>query len=209
MIAEGTLSFEPRVAPLTAISPSRFSAMQACALREVWSANRIPELLPPSPAGRVGTVIHTLLEEAGAGKIRSAAIDDRWLELMAAAENRMSKSWLERNSLPLRRSVPKYEVRRLQARSRALTLITSHQGSRSLISKAEVSPHFGYEFPVSSTDKAVVGRVDAVLPCSDGAVIQDYKSGQIFVDAIDGGRVDDTHTSRSAAPLARRAIIDQ
>jgi CRISPR/Cas system-associated exonuclease Cas4 (RecB family) len=188
MPAEGWLSFEPRVAPMTAISPSRFSSMQACALREVWHSSRIPELLPPSPASRLGSAIHFFLEEAGAGRMAAEAIDDRWQALIAAAEERMCKNWLERHNVPLRRSVPKFEVRRLQAASRALALIMSRKGSPATSSKTE-PPRFGYEFPVSSADKKVAGKIDAVLPTSDGAVIQDYKSGQIFVDTIDGGRV--------------------
>jgi CRISPR/Cas system-associated exonuclease Cas4 (RecB family) len=101
----------------------------------------------------------------------------------------MSKNWLERHNVPLRRSVPKFEVRRLQAASRALALIASRKSPPALSSKLAEPSRFGYEFPVSSPDNVVIGKIDAVVPSSDGAVIQDYKSGQVFVDTVDGGRV--------------------
>lgn len=101
----------------------------------------------------------------------------------------MRQIWFERCNIPLRRSVPKFEVRRIQTMSRALTLIDSRRVTPDSRVKSTERPFFGYELPVSSLDDLVIGKIDAVLPSASGAVVQDYKSGQVFVETLGGGRV--------------------
>ncbi len=185
---EGVLESHPEVESLAYITPSRFIALEGCALKEVWGANKAPRLLPRAPAGRLGSVIHRLLQEAGEGLFESgdgASVEHRWQELIGDAHRAMRRSWLERHLVPLEHSVPAYEVRRLQAQERALEITAA--ANRALERGSPRSdgrtPTYGFELPVSSPDGLVRGRIDAVLPSADGPVIKDYKSGAIFDSA--------------------------
>lgn len=181
---EGLLEFEGSVAPLTSISPTRFVAMDQCPLRELWTAARAPQLLPSSPAARLGTVIHRLLEEAGQGAVPGDAggVDQRWQELVIEAERAMLDGWLERHFVPLSHSVADFEVRRIQARERALEVIETRSAARVRGEGTTVRsvPLHGCEVPVATADGRVRGRIDAVAVDAGGPVIRDYKSGAIF-----------------------------
>ncbi len=181
----GLLTFTPEVAPLRSISPTTFVGLRQCGLREVWRAARAQQLLPSSPAARVGTAIHKLLEEAGQGRFGpgdATAIDRCWQELVEKVEGGMRGSWLERHLVPLSRSVPELEVRRIQARERALELseTASAVEERPAAPAGAPAPLHGCEIPVSSADGRVQGHIDAVVPSEDGPLIRDYKSGAIF-----------------------------
>lgn len=167
--------------PMGAISPSRFTGIEECALREVWSANHAPGLLPASPAAWVGTAAHRLLEEAGQGGFNGPAderIPVRWHQLIDTAEQAMQRSWLERHLVPLSAAVPDFEVRRLRAVSRARQLAAETVVSERAFSGSR-SGHYGYELAVTTPDGKAAGRIDAVLPGARGPVIRDYKSGAI------------------------------
>lgn len=167
--------------PMAAISPSRFTGLETCALREVWSANRVPELLSTSPAGRVGAAAHRLLEEAGRGTFGGPSnerIAARWDELIAAIEEAMARSWLDRHLLPLSTAVPDYEVRRLRAVSRALQLAADAVARAGALHSSPGAP-YGCELAVATPDGKATGRIDAVLPGTCGPIIRDYKSGAI------------------------------
>lgn len=157
--------------------------MLACALRETWVASRAPELLPGPPAGRLGTVVHRLLEEAGRGQLSSLdqeAIDHRWEQLLHAAEAVAAASWLDRHLLPLRSAIPDFEVRRLRALSAARTLAAEASAMDHAHGTAPRLP-VGYELPVATTDGQAGGRIDSVSPGPDnGPVLRDYKSGAIY-----------------------------
>jgi hypothetical protein len=55
--------------PILRISPSRYSALLACALREILVAARQAPLLPSYPAAHLGMIAHKLLELAFSGRI--------------------------------------------------------------------------------------------------------------------------------------------
>lgn len=179
---EGVLRVGARVTPLGSISPSHFTSIRQCALKAVWAANRAPALLPVTPAARVGSVIHQLLEEAGHGRFLGdgrPGAEKRWSDLILTAEEEMRRSWLDRHLIPLSESLADFEVRRIQTIERALEI----DGARSLVEPREgprPAQGYGFELPVSSEDGLVRGRIDAVLPSKDGPVIRDYKSGAIF-----------------------------
>jgi len=65
----------PPIKPLTRVSPSRYTAMKNCLLREVWTASGNEPLLPASPLAELGTVIHQLLEAAGRGRLDAGMIE--------------------------------------------------------------------------------------------------------------------------------------
>jgi PD-(D/E)XK nuclease superfamily len=189
-VADGLLTFEPAAVPLDSISPTRYVAIRQCGLREIWAAIRAPQLLPSFPAARLGSVIHRLLEEAGQGAFASGdamAVDQRWKDLVTDAERTMLDGWLERQFVPLSRSVADFEVRRIQARERALELGESVARARdrpASTASDRLGPLHGCEIPVSTNDRRVRGRIDAVALDRDGPVVRDYKSGAIFETAV-------------------------
>jgi RecB family exonuclease len=165
--------------PLTRISPSRFLSLRKCPLREVRASAKENNLLPTSPASRLGTIIHRLLEDAGKGRvtnINEETLWTRWDELVTSNENEMAISWLERSLVPLRDSVRDYEVRRIRVFKRLMKQFkqTLPDKSHSLRGNG-----FGFEVWVESNDGSVGGKIDQVTGTPDAPIIRDYKSGQI------------------------------
>lgn len=183
----GTISDVAEISPLKRLSPSRFLALKDCALREVWAANKAPSLLPPSPRAKLGTVIHSLLELAGNGQVGSnpeVQIDQTWDRLIFACEAQMSNSWLERSLVPLIKTVPDFEVRRLRARRIAVQMATA---STSFVGTSREASGTGFEVWVETADRLVSGRIDEVRLSADGPSLRDYKTGQILdADAPEG-----------------------
>jgi hypothetical protein len=180
---EGIIPAAPPVSPLKSISPTQFVSLRECALKGVWGANRVPPLLPPAPAARLGSVIHQLLEEAGEGRFVSgdrSGIDHRWQELISESHTAMRGSWLERHFVPLSASVHDFEVRRIQAIERAQEVAAGRAVAPEPPREIGERAPYGYELPVSTSDGLVRGQIDAVLCSETGPLIRDYKSGAIF-----------------------------
>ncbi len=182
----GVLTSPPELHRVKMISPSRFAGFQECALREVWAANRTPPLLPTSPAARLGTVAHRLLEEAGRGRLHDGDPDRRWNQLLSTAEQMASRSWLDRHLLPLRTAIPDFEVRKLQAVTRARQL-ASQAAAMPPPEAASTQPAIGYEMPVETPNGKAGGKIDAIVAGDTGPVVKDYKSGAIFEPRADNG----------------------
>jgi RecB family exonuclease len=180
----GILDTALQIVPLKRISPSRYASLRQCALREVWSANKQDGLLPSSPAAQLGTVIHRLLEEAGAGRFTTdthVAVEKRWKELVDSAEEKVISSWLNRHLLPLSKVIPDFEVRRLRACKRAYELSESYATlSEGAYGK---SKWFGNELWVESRDGLIGGYIDSVVASSEGPIIRDFKSGSVVETA--------------------------
>lgn len=164
------------------VSPSRYVAMKACLLREVWTASGNTPLLPPSPLAELGTIIHRLLEEAGRCQLDGGAngkIDATWEALVLQAEEKMEKSTLRKHLVPLCKSIHDFEVRKLRACRRTAEIARA-------VSLLEEGPHkpdlepAGFELWVESQDGLVGGYIDRVMRTKDGAILSDYKSGAIL-----------------------------
>jgi hypothetical protein len=172
--------------PLASISPSRFNEVRRCGLRGAWAAARNPEFLPGAPGRRLGTVIHRLFEEAERGQlVGEAAIAARFDTLAAAADAEMRRSWLERSSAPLAASVADY------AQHRRLALATAAELSAGALAAPAVAAAArrrtsGAEVKLVARGGRVAGRADRILDTSNGAVIQDAKTGRVFEPAPDG-----------------------
>lgn len=166
---------------LERISPSRFVALSACTLRELWAASEQSPLLPASPRARLGTVVHRLLEAASNGLLVGGeeSIKKAWSGIVFNLESRMSTSWIERSLVPLSRTVNDFEVQRLRAWSRAMQLMQSTEpaGEHTIQKKG-----FGSEIWVQSKDGTVGGYIDEVYPGESGPVIRDFKTGRILED---------------------------
>jgi len=139
-------------------------------------------MLPTTPAARLGTVSHRLLEEAGRGDFERAdteALERRWDELVASSDQSAASSWLDRHLVPLNLAVPDYEVRKLKTLSKA-TMLAARAKAIPQSGGGVDAVLVGSEVPVASPDGAAAGRIDAIVPGADGPVIRDYKSGAIY-----------------------------
>ena len=175
------------VSPLKRLSPSRFIAVQSCALREVWAADRAPALLPSSPRAKLGMIVHALLEIAGNGQLGQkpeGQIDQTWARLVSECEEQMSKSWLERSLVPLSKTVPDFEVRRLRTRRIAVRIA---EEATSFVGVSEEKRKMGFEVWVETPDELVGGRVDEIRQSANGLSLRDYKTGQILDADTSGG----------------------
>lgn len=181
----GTVEFHGVTKNLASVSPSRFIGLKTCALREVWAASGNVALLPVSPKARIGVVTHELLNEAGRGALSAdrASIEGKWFEKVRKAEMEMQRSPTEQHLVPVSRSVPDLEVRKIRAVQSALAVAEE----RSATNRAAGAPGgmhpYGFEIPVKSADGLVRGFIDRVLPTAEGPLIRDYKSGAIFAHA--------------------------
>jgi len=136
-----------------------------------------PPLLPNSPSARLGKVIHSLFEAAGKGDLGEGnplLITQAWAEALTDVEGVMAESWVESPLLPLSKSVPDFEVRRLRAFERAAGL-SRGVGRRKPSRSGNLGT--GSEIWVESDDGLVGGFVDAAIQLAGGVVIRDYKSG--------------------------------
>jgi len=174
----GILPESGPVLPLKRISPSRYTALKECALREIWSAARQQALLPPSPTAKLGGAIHRLLEEAGRERfVTMQAVEKRWASLVDEIEEQMAQSWLERPLIPLRIMVPDYEVRKIRACRKAFEI---SQESSFVPHGTKARPGVGFEVWVQSLEGLIGGFIDQVQESSDGPVLRDYKSGYVL-----------------------------
>ena len=169
--------------PIRRVSPSRYTAMRSCLLREAWTAAGNPPLLLPSPQAELGIVIHELLGAAGRGELEGGGhdrIERMWGDLVLQAEKRMALSALQRHQVPLSRSIPDYEVRKLRVFHRAAEIagvaVRGHvewpkQGRE----------HTGCEVWVESHDGQIGGYIDRATMTAEGVVLFDYKSGVFLI----------------------------
>ncbi len=156
--------------------------MQACLLREVWTAAGNEPLLPVSPLAELGSVIHRLFEAAGRGQLhggRKEKVDATWNELVLDAERNMARSTLRQHQVPMSKSIPDFQVRKLRACRRAAEI--AHDAFRAYDGRSRQSPQStGFELWVESDDGQVGGYIDRVTMTEEGAVLCDYKSGAVL-----------------------------
>jgi CRISPR/Cas system-associated exonuclease Cas4 (RecB family) len=167
-----------RILPLERLSPSRFWAMQSCALQEVFSKSTIPQLLPFSPDARLGSVIHKLIELAIKRRIENpASFFEIWDLEINKREQEMALNPLESHLIPLSKHTRNYEVKRQQCFNDAQQHFTfapvSNQGNSGISSKKS-------EVWVESKDKVVAGSIDEVRFISNEIHLVDYKTGAVL-----------------------------
>lgn len=104
------------IKPISRISPSRYYAFQLCRLKEILAASGHPALLPVPPAARIGSVVHTIIEMATAGKIRNVTqFNEVWQEEICKCEASMNSNPLEHHLVPIEETADDYEVKKLMA----------------------------------------------------------------------------------------------
>ncbi len=180
MLMPGQLLEIPAIQPLRRVSPSRYLSLKECPLREIWNSSRQQVLLPNSPAARLGTVIHRLLETAGKGvleRTNATEIQKVWAQLVNKTEQEMQLSWLERSLIPLSQSVAQYEVRKIRACKKAEQIAVAGRRSTSVAKGASTHK---FESWLETRDGLVGGSIDEIQETLKGSVLRDYKSGQIM-----------------------------
>ncbi len=173
-IFTGTL----QLSPIKRISPSRYTALSECRLREVWAAAGHSPLLPVSPTARFGTAAHNMIELAGNAELANCSIteiDKKFSEILERIENRMKASWLESFLVPLSESVSDYQVRRIRVCKRAFEIAKTAV----VCAAATAIRSQGNELWVESVDGRVGGKIDQVVKTSDELIIRDFKTGYI------------------------------
>ncbi len=174
-MSQGVLPGNLSLRLLDRISPSRFSAFTKCSLQEICITSKVPAMLPCSPAAKIGIIIHQLLTLAGKGQISDPTpknINTIWNRYIEHVHHDMDNLWLERQLVPLQRSLPDYEVRKIRACRRLCEIA---QGTYGTASKDKYRSRSG--FWVESIDKAIGGYIDNIVYTNDGATICDYKTG--------------------------------
>ena len=173
----------PQPKLLGSLSPSRFTAIEACVLKEAIGGNS--HLLPRYPKGFLGSIAHKLVEMGTKGQLTGAQSDPAavWDGLVAAQESKLAESAIESHLVPLKRSCAEFFL----MRSRAIRAATRLAESAALSVGRGSQPvaGLGYEVGVSSQDGVVKGRIDAVTAEDGGITISDYKTGAILLE--DGG----------------------
>lgn len=172
----------PTIKQFRRIPPSRYAAMRACLLREVWTASGNQPLLPPLPYAELGTIAHQILEAAGRGELesdRNEKVEAVWDALVSEAEARMVLSPLRQHQVPLSQSVPDFQVRKLRTCRRAAEI--AHDVGRSSGGRSEqFHRSTGFELWVESDDGQVGGFIDRASVTMEGVILSDYKSGAVL-----------------------------
>ena len=167
--------------PLLRISPSRYSALQACALREIWAAGQQQPLLPNSPSARLGMIIHKLLQLAFSGKlIDENSMLNHWDEEERNQEQQMQINSLEKHLIPISNYSNNYKTKQSMTFNMIRPLIITNQKHMYTTLKSQT------ELWVQTVDAKVGGRIDLVRHNDEGVTICDYKSGEIIESELTG-----------------------
>jgi hypothetical protein len=172
----------PALKLLGSLSPSRFTSIEACVLKEACGSNKNSNLLPRYPKGFLGTIAHKLVEMGAKGALTGnqdeAAVV--WDGLVAEEEARLAQNAIENHLVPLKRSCAEYFLIRARAIRATSQLAESVSLPRGL--GAPSTKGLGYEIGVSSNDGTVKGRIDAVTINEGALTISDYKTGAILLE---------------------------
>jgi hypothetical protein len=174
---------------LCSVTPSTYGKLRqwsegkACALQLLWQG---PALLAPSPAAKLGDIVHELMERATSWGSRKEA-ESLWDTAMVEVEEKLSKNWTTSGLVPLNQTARKFELKRL------LTLKSIGMVPESGNASTGTVPEGGQvlkEEEFKSVDGLLKGRVDRVEKRPKGWVLTDFKSGDVREHANDqGGRI--------------------
>ena len=158
--------------PMRAVSPSRFSGMQECPLREAWAADGAVGLVPRSPSAFVGTIVHKVVEAATLGLDQDPGqlFDD----LASAADNRLLQDPIHRRWVPLSEHAPDYAEMRRRVIERAQGVTQKPQAGA-----AGTRRRAGPEVRVSARGGKVRGSIDEVYLSGGRVVLRDLKTGNV------------------------------
>jgi len=159
---------------LSRISPSRYSSLRLCALREIWTASSQPPLLPVSPSARLGMTAHKLLELAFTGQLKDEeSMLHCWENEIMNHEQEMRNNILEKHLLPLALNTSNYKVKQIMTFNIVRNLL------REFNNQTKKARKTGTELWVQTKDGKIGGKIDSVKHTDEGIYIIDYKTGEI------------------------------
>jgi RecB family exonuclease len=169
----------PRQAPVpekrSYISPAAAAGLLSCPLQLAYRDDPLLRQVPSTPALRIGTAAHEVLEKAAAGKLAGAdGISDAWeaaISAQAAAAGRdpASAGWP-----PDPRRWPYYAIKRARTVRLAATLAGYARATGDAKGRGQVR----LEQPGTAAGGRLRGRID-VVRLGPPKVIEDYKTGAI------------------------------
>lgn len=171
----GVIPLPPPVAPLRRVTPTTLQAYRECPLRAVWSAARQRPLLPTFVGAALGRAVHSVMESARGGHVRSRDdFESVWGQCVGEEEARLLQSWTEAHLVPLSRSVRDYEQKKelCWLALKDLTLQPRHEGLRAPL----VWSPCGNELWLETRDGVCGGRVDRISTRGGLIELIDYKS---------------------------------
>lgn len=170
----------PAIAPLASISPSTFAASPQCLLRVAAQAAFVLPLLPASPRGMFGSVVHRFREKSPGVAATEAALETLWeaceAEIIAKDCN---KNPLQSRHLPLSRSINHYTELMWKE---IFTAIENGPHTRSSASSG-IPSSVRREKIYATSDGAVKGQIDLLIETPEGWIVRDLKTGSIWDEA--------------------------
>lgn len=162
------------VRPIERISPSTAYSFYLCQLKEILRFNNMPPLLPSFPSARLGTAIHSVLEEAAKGRINDKpSFEEQWRIKVSLVEGIMGRIPAERHLIPLEESARTFEVKKIQAWNLIKKSYISHDPFNKPSS-------LNVEKGLESSSSKVGGRTDLIVTRNEGAEIVDFKTGNLL-----------------------------
>lgn len=177
-IMSGSLPPGLPVMPLVRITPSKFQSFMNCRLKACWESGHAGGLLPSSPAGHIGTVIHKIIEIVGKNEIDADTdFELIWRQSVEEEEKKMRNSWIERHLVPLEISDPHFDIKRRQCRLIIERMIRESTRKESM---SDFQNESGKEVWLQTEDGKIGGYIDAIISTEKGEIIKDFKTGSIF-----------------------------
>jgi RecB family exonuclease len=163
-------------------TPSSAPIFLQCWLRVAYASDpAFRAEVPGSPAARLGTACHQVLELAGAGALPPPsepawpeAFEAAWNQAIAAEEESARKHPLE-SHLPPASRWPGYAMRKVRTRKLAAKLgASAPKTARAPGAEVQLEQeHVGFEGKLR-------GRPDIVRKTADGTAIEDFKTGSLY-----------------------------
>jgi hypothetical protein len=161
------------VSPSTYGKLKQWEAGQACPLHLLW---RGKQMLAPSPAAKLGDIVHKAMEIAASMKIDVDVIA-LWENARDEIETELRAHFATRGLVPLKRKAMGYELKRQMALRMIARIPMGNKGS---VSGPLVSGRILREVDLVSKDGTLKGRIDLAEELPDGWVLTDYKSGEVL-----------------------------
>lgn len=158
---------------LYSISPSQYSALKKCPYSVLLATTYGKPLLPYSPGGHLGNVIHKCIRLIFTYEIHDKTHFNKvWQELINQEETILTERGY-RFLTPLRRTVKGYAIKKLQVKA----LLDRKRSSKNFKINAV---KFSHEQRLKSKDGLISGRADLIIESEYHIKITDFKSGRIF-----------------------------
>jgi RecB family exonuclease len=166
------------------VSPSRAAALAECGLRVAYQLDEsFAREVPSTPAARLGSVCHRVLERAARGDSpqageRRTAFEHLWDDELAR-EMRKSEASPGEGHWPPPQRWPNYAIRKARTRRLAERLFAAQDENGKGATPSSRSAETLHEHSQSAFGGLLQGRAD-VIKRGSHTVIEDYKTGSIY-----------------------------